>query len=113
MVREARLAMPDCTVLLRQENSERSAGVGIFVRSGIGLGWFMEPVQGKLKPCKTIYAGRSIAVRVDIPQAVTLTLICSYFHDGQRLCEEASADILEWNKTVIRKQGYPAIVAAD
>ena len=96
-----------------QKHSERSAGVGIFVRNGIGLGWHLEPEQGQHKPCKAMYAGRSIAARVDIPKGVTLTLVCSYFHDGQKLCEEANADILQWNQTEIRKRGYPAVVAAD
>ena len=98
---------------LGDKNSERSAGVGICVRNGIGLGWFKEAHNGVKQPVKTVYGCRSIAARLDIPGTATLTIVCSYFHDGHKIGDEPNQEIMQWNSTVIKRQGFPAVVAAD
>ena len=66
-----------------EKNSETSAGVGIFVRDGIGMGWF----EKKGKPARSDRNSRAIIARVDIPGCPSLVRAVVHDHPN---CGRAS-----------------------
>ena len=69
-----------------EKSSERSAGVGIFVRDGIGLGWF----EKKGKPARCEKDSRAMVARVDIPGCPSLAVVSTYMHVGKAMDADAT-----------------------